>query len=139
MHTTANQDPQDRVTVFGSRAQSRALRTTLGRFPTGVTVLTTVYRGTPVGVTVNSFTSVSLDPPLILWCLRTTSASRDAFTTAPHFAVNILAAHQADLATRFATPGDRFQTTPTRLGPNRLPLLDDTAATLICRRHNLIP
>jgi len=69
----------------------RALRTALSQYPTGVAVVTTRSAAGPVGVTVNSFGSLSLDPPLVLWCLRRHSASLGAFTRAEYFAVNVLA------------------------------------------------
>jgi flavin reductase (DIM6/NTAB) family NADH-FMN oxidoreductase RutF len=73
-------------------AALRALRTALGQYPTGVAVATTCSPAGPVGVTINSFGSLSLDPPLVLWCLRRCSAGLAAFTGAEHFAVNVLAA-----------------------------------------------
>jgi flavin reductase (DIM6/NTAB) family NADH-FMN oxidoreductase RutF len=115
----------------------RALRDVLGRYATGVTVVTTRHQDRPVGVTVNSFTSVSLDPPLVLWCLSRTSSSRKAFTQADHFVVNVLAADQGWLARRFAGPGDRFA--GVAVSSHSLPELADTAATLVCRRDRLIP
>jgi flavin reductase (DIM6/NTAB) family NADH-FMN oxidoreductase RutF len=123
-----------------AEAASRALRNVLGRYATGVTVVTTCHGGRPVGVTVNSFTSVSLHPPMVLWCLSRTSASLAAFTTAPRFVVNVLAAGQEHLARRFAAPGDRFAGTPLvdELGTG-LPELTDTAATLVCRRRQVVP
>lgn len=89
-------------------------------------------------MTVNSFTSVSLDPPLVLWCLRSASAGRAAFTGAGHFAVNVLAAAQLPLAVRFARPGDRFAGLPTLAGPHGLPLLPGAAGVLVCRRERVL-
>ncbi|MEU6401622.1 flavin reductase family protein [Streptomyces sp. NPDC046985] len=121
-------------------AGRRALRDVLGRYATGVTVVTcTDPNGARAGVTVNSFTSVSLDPPLILWCLALTSRGRPAFTAAEHFAVNVLAAGQRALAARFAGPGDRFQGLATRPGPHGEPLIPGAAATLCCRRGDVLP
>jgi flavin reductase (DIM6/NTAB) family NADH-FMN oxidoreductase RutF len=119
--------------------RDRMLRDVLGRYATGVTVITTTVRGMPVGLTVNSFTSLSLDPPLVLWCLHQESATGAAFITASHFAVNILAAGQSDLAIRFASPGDRFRDTAVHTGQHGLPLLDHTVATIICRRSQVLP
>lgn len=119
---------------------SRALRDVLGRYATGVAVITCVGpRGAPIGVTVNSFTSVSLDPPLVLWCLAMSSRSRPAFTDAEYFAVNVLAADQRELASRFAGPGRRFQGLATEPGPHGEPLITGAAATLCCRRARLLP
>lgn len=81
----------------------RALRTTLGRFATGVAVVTTLRDdGTLVGRTVNSFASVSLDPPLVLWCLRRTSSVLLDFLHNPEHEIHVLAAGQEELAHRFA-------------------------------------
>ena len=124
----------------GPVAQARrALRDVLGRYATGVAVVTTRHRGRPVGLTVNSFTSVSLDPPLVLWCLSRTSGSMPAFVQADHFVVNVLAAGQDHLARRFAGPGDRFTQTAIAFDDDRLPELAGTAATLVCRRDRLVP
>jgi flavin reductase (DIM6/NTAB) family NADH-FMN oxidoreductase RutF len=82
---------------------TRELRDALGAFATGVAVITGIRPdGKPAGVTVNSFASVSLDPPLILWCLQNSSTSLDAFAEGGRFAVNMLAAHQQAIALRFA-------------------------------------
>lgn len=120
-------------------AGQRALRDVLGRYATGVAIVTTRHHGRPAGVTVNSFASVSLDPPLVLWCLNAASGSRTAFTGAGHFAVNVLAAGQHDLATRFTRPGDRFHGLPTRAGPHGLPLVPGAVAVLVCHRTRVLP
>jgi flavin reductase (DIM6/NTAB) family NADH-FMN oxidoreductase RutF len=83
-------------------------RSALGSFATGVTIVTTSdSTGQGHGLTVNSFTSVSLDPPLVLWCLGNKSDSYDLFSKTDHYAINILAAGQTDLAMRFAGKGDQ--------------------------------
>ena len=89
---------------------SRALRNALGRFATGVAIVTAIDPdGQPIGLTVNSFSAVSLDPALVLWCLDNGSHSLEAFRRASHHAINILALDQEELSTRFATwPVDRF-------------------------------
>ncbi len=108
-------------------------RTALSRFATGVTVVTTRdSNGTPVGVTANSFNSVSLNPPMVLWSLAKTSKSMAAFSEADRFAIHILGSHQRDLSDRFASRGaDKFagMEVPT----DSLPLLDEFAARFICR------
>ncbi|MFM7707348.1 MAG: flavin reductase family protein [Gammaproteobacteria bacterium] len=82
------------------------LRKAFGSFATGVTVVTAVGSdGRPVGITINSLTSVSLDPPLLLWCLANKSASLGAFTVGASFAVHVLASDQAEVAGRFARSG----------------------------------
>jgi flavin reductase (DIM6/NTAB) family NADH-FMN oxidoreductase RutF len=89
----------------------RELRDAFGLFATGVTVVTALRPdGTPVGVTANSFTSVSLEPPLLLWCLAAGSSAAPAFTHGAPFAVHILAHHQHDLALSFARrTHDKFE------------------------------
>ncbi len=89
---------------------SRALRNALGRFATGVTIVTAIDPdGHPIGLTVNSFSAVSLEPALVLWCLDNNSHNLAAFRKASHYAINILAADQQDISNRFATwPADRF-------------------------------
>ena len=119
--------------------QHRALRDVLGRFATGVTVITTRYGGQWLGLTVNSFTALSLEPPLVLWCLRRKSATCAAFVTTEHFAVNILAADQRNLAEQFAARGERFAGVAARAGPHGLALLDGTVGALICRRNRVFP
>jgi 3-hydroxy-9,10-secoandrosta-1,3,5(10)-triene-9,17-dione monooxygenase reductase component len=88
----------------------RQLRNAFGCFPTGVTVITTVgSNGRPAGLTANSFNSVSMDPPLVLFSLARTAESFTAFRTTRYFAVNVLAAGQADLSGLFASTGtDKF-------------------------------
>jgi len=90
--------------------QNLELRKALGQFATGITVITTrAADGSPVGLTVNSFASVSLEPPLLLWCLGRSSANYDAFRLAERHLVNVLAANQTELSKRFAARGpDRF-------------------------------
>lgn len=89
---------------------SRALRNAYGRFATGVTIVTALDPdGQPIGLTVNSFSAVSLQPPLVLWCLDNASHNLEAFRRASHHAINVLSAEQTDLSNRFATwPVDRF-------------------------------
>ncbi|MEE8371155.1 MAG: flavin reductase family protein [Sphingomonadales bacterium] len=113
---------------------SRPLRDCLGHFATGVAVVTTLDEaGGWVGLTVNSFTSVSLDPPLILWCLERSSDSRQLFTKDRTFAVNVLAADQLALARRFSdVMTDRFEGVETMEGQVGLPLLAGAAAIFEC-------
>lgn len=118
----------------------RRLRDALGRFATGVTVITTVDEaGNRYGMTANSFNSVSLDPPLILWSMAKSSRSLDTFQNCEHFAVHILGDHQEELATRFASKAeDRFAGFATYPGAGGVPLFDDCAAHLECRTENAI-
>lgn len=110
-------------------------RTALGRFATGVTVVTTQdAQGQAVGLTVSSFNSVSLDPPLILWSLSLKSASRTAFEQCDHYVINVLSAEQIPLARRFAqgkTP-ERFEGLNTILAPGGTLMLDAPCAWFEC-------
>jgi len=114
---------------------SNRFRQALGAFTTGVTIVTTVdAAGKPVGVTANSFNSVSLTPPMVLWSLARTSANIGAFLAARHFAVHILASDQQALATRFAQKGtDRFAGLQVGSGIDGIALLDGCAARFECR------
>lgn len=109
-------------------------RDTLGLFVTGVTVITTRdAQGRAVGITANSFNSVSLEPPLILWSVGLNALSLDAFSKATAFAVHILRDDQAELSKRFAKSGqDKFSGLQTEPGLNDVPLLPDCAARLEC-------
>lgn len=111
------------------------LRSALGSFVTGVTVVTTrTANGEPVGLTVNSFNTVSLSPPLVLWSLSLRAASFDAFVQADHFVVNVLAADQISLSERFAkTGGDKFTGIAWGTTAADMPLLEGTAANFTCR------
>src|SRR5215203_1633743 len=119
----------------------RELRTCLGAFVTGVTVITTVDRtGNLHGLTANSFSSVSLEPPLILWSLQIKTRSYPAFREAERFAINILAADQVDVANCFASPTqDKFQGIPITHGIGGLPLIKDCAAYLECQKEAIYP
>lgn len=125
--------------AVATRFDSHGYRRTLGQFATGVTIVTTsTPDGQRVGLTVNSFTSVSLDPPLVLWCLSRAAASLPSFLAAGRFAINVLALEQSDLAQRFATRHpDRFAGVGCTVGPGGVPLLAGALAHLVCRNLNL--
>jgi flavin reductase (DIM6/NTAB) family NADH-FMN oxidoreductase RutF len=119
---------------------ARDFRTALGCFPTGVCLITTLGPdGERAGLTVNSFSSVSLDPPMVLWSLARTANCAPVFRDAEYFAINILAASDAALSTHFAKPGnDKFAAYAGRFSPGLggTPLLDGAAATFECHsRH----
>ncbi len=116
-------------------------RETLGLFVTGVTIITTLNEnGDPVGITANSFNSVSLDPPLVLWSVGHSSRSLSAFETAQNFAVHILRDDQADLSQKFAKSGnDKFANLPMKRGIGDVPLLTDCAARLECSAYGQHP
>ncbi|TJY64909.1 hypothetical protein E4T66_01375 [Sinimarinibacterium sp. CAU 1509] len=110
-------------------------RKALGSFATGVTIITTrAADGTPLGLTANSFNSVSLDPPLVLWSLANNAGSFDAFRSAEHWAVHVLGSDQEDLSGRFARRGeDKFSGLDTEEGLGGVPLLRGCAARFECR------
>lgn len=114
----------------------KEFRRVLGQFATGVAVVTTRAKdGTPAGVTVNSFTSVSLNPPLVLWCLARSSQNLSAFRKASHFAVNILAAGQHALSRKFAeSVPNKFDGVDCAEGKAGVPLLRGVIARLVCRK-----
>ncbi len=118
----------------------RALRNAFGTFMTGVTVVTARDAdGQPLGFTANSFTSVSLDPPMVLVCLANTSQNYDALVHADGFAVNVLAETQIDISNTFARPvEDRFATVKWQNGPEGSPILDDVSAWFDCAMHKTV-
>jgi 3-hydroxy-9,10-secoandrosta-1,3,5(10)-triene-9,17-dione monooxygenase reductase component len=118
----------------------RDFRSALGCFPTGVCLVTTLGpAGKPEGLTINSFSSVSLDPPMVLWSLARTAGSAAAFRDAEYFAISVLAATQEALSSAFAKSGaDRFGQFGDRFaaGIGGVPLLKGAAATFECHsRH----
>jgi len=126
--------------VQSSGFDRMAFRKALGSFLTGVTVVATLQEdGEPRGFTANSFTSVSLDPPLVLICIAKTASSYPVFSASDHFSVNILAESQADVSSLFATKSaDKFAKSAWRRGPAGSPILADVAAWFDCRRHEVI-
>ncbi len=109
------------------------LRSALGRFATGVTVVTTMTPDGPLGMTANSFASVSLDPPLVLWSPARRSQRFPAFEAASHFAIHVLGRGQMALAQRFARSGIDFDGLDTASGHGDAPLFDGCAARFECR------
>jgi flavin reductase (DIM6/NTAB) family NADH-FMN oxidoreductase RutF/pimeloyl-ACP methyl ester carboxylesterase len=118
----------------------RAFRKALGSFLTGVTVVATLQEdGGPRGFTANSFTSVSLDPPLVLVCIAKTASSCPVFSSAAHFSVNVLAEHQASVSMLFASKAaDKFAQAAWRRGPAGSPIIDGVAAWFDCSRHEVV-
>ena len=115
----------------------RQFRDALSQFATGVSVMCAHGpHGRFVGLTANSFNSVSLDPPLIVWSLNGRSTSLVAFEKTEHYAINVLAHDQTDLARRFSRPHvDRFEGVEFRLGAAGAPLIDGCVAWFECRHH----
>lgn len=115
-----------------------AFRDALAQFATGVTVICARHPdGRVVGFTANSFNSVSLDPPLVLWSLARRSNSLPAFEAAERYSVNVLAADQVEIARRFSRPhADRFEGVHYRTGWSGAPLIDGCVAWLECAHHD---
>ena len=113
---------------------ARRFRNALGAFATGVTIVTTRdAQGRDVGLTANSFNSVSLEPPMVLWSLAKSARSLPAFLAATHFAVHVLAADQEELSGRFAARGsDKFAGLDLERGPTQVPLLRGCSARFQC-------
>lgn len=121
--------------VTDARLDQKEFRRALGTFTTGVTIITgRSPDGTPVGVTANSFNSVSLDPPMVLWSLAKNSRSLSAFDGSEYWAVHILSADQDALSNQFAKSGeDKFNNVPVEAGAGGIPLLTGCAARLQCK------
>jgi flavin reductase (DIM6/NTAB) family NADH-FMN oxidoreductase RutF len=121
--------------------ERRNFRNALGHYPTGITVVTALTdNGTRIGLTVNSFTSVSLHPPLILFAVALRAASAPVFQRGVRFAVNLLAAHQTDLAQNFArSHPDKFAGIDCVDGQGGVPLLPDCSGWLECLVHDVHP
>ena len=130
----------EQSTHFGSEAvNSGLLRRALGHFATGVTLVTAQSDIGPLGFTANSFSSVSLTPPLLQWSLARASRRHDTFAKAQHFAVHILAEDQKDLALEFARRGDAFDVTGWSADANGVPVLDQALARFDCQHHAAYP
>jgi flavin reductase (DIM6/NTAB) family NADH-FMN oxidoreductase RutF/DNA-binding MarR family transcriptional regulator len=126
-HLAEEGDPAD---------DQRGFRRALGQFATGVTVMTARSGARLAGVTANSFTSVSLDPPLVSWSLELKAQSLSVFREASHFAVNVLSADQVAMSTRFARSSlDKFSTEEWTPGRSGAPLLTGVAAQFECARE----
>ncbi len=118
----------------------RTLRSAFGSFMTGVTVVTTLDEsGVPVGFTANSFSSVSLDPPLLLVCPGKFLSSFEAFANCSHFAVNVLAEGQEEVSNTFASfKGDRFAQVPHSRDRYGSPVIDGAIAQFSCKTNQII-
>ncbi|MEX3947314.1 flavin reductase [Paraburkholderia sp. EG287B] len=135
-----SQDTSQVVNPQAAKINTRELRDAFGAFMTGVTIVTTsTDDGKPLGFTANSFSSVSLDPALLLVSIAKTSGNYQTFSTAGHFAINILAEGQRDLSNTFARPSDdRFANLNWQLSANRNPLIGDVSAWFDCTTHAVI-
>lgn len=113
----------------------RAFRDALGRFATGVTVITCNGPDGPLGITANSFSSVSLDPPLVLWSPAKSSKRFEAFTTAEHFAIHVMCAEQSGICSGFAKDGAAFEGYDWHQSTQGVPLISHCLARFECDRH----
>ena len=127
------------ATEFQAGSDPRTLRDAMGCFATGVTIVTALdAAGVPVGLTANSFTSVSLEPPLLLVCIANSSGTAPALREAGHFGVNVLQIGQQPASNRFATRGaDRFANLPWAPGQTGVPLLGSSLVSFECERESL--
>lgn len=115
-------------------------RDSLARWASGVTVVTACHEGEPVGMTAASFSSLSLDPPLVLVCVADSAHSHEGLVGAPGFAVHVLGAGQAEMSAAFARPGaDTFGAYPYESGPFDAPLLPFGVARMVCAHHAALP
>ncbi|MBM7068435.1 flavin reductase family protein [Actibacterium sp. 188UL27-1] len=121
--------------TFNPTTSARTYRDALGCFATGVTVVTCASAKGPLAMTANSFASVSLDPPLVLWSPGKNSSRYPAFMTAQHFAIHVLRNDQAALATRFAKDGTAFDGTAWTMDTNGTPHLTDCLSRFDCLTH----
>ena len=130
-------DPNNPPACAEQGFDPRDFRNALGTFPTGVCIVTTVSRErVPIGLTCNSFSSVSLSPALVLWSLSLRSPNLSNFLQAPNFVVNVLSSEQRDLSHRFAQSiANKFEGVSTLEGRLGLPLIADAAAHLECRNE----
>ncbi|WP_062310748.1 flavin reductase family protein [Polynucleobacter sinensis] len=122
------------IEVCGDKFDSRELRNVLGCFGTGVTVVTTVANsGERIGLTANSFSSVSLDPPIVLWSLGKQSRNLSVFQESGRFVINVLGVDQLHLSNQFAKPSDdRFAGVEHSAGLGGLPVIHGCAANIEC-------
>jgi 3-hydroxy-9,10-secoandrosta-1,3,5(10)-triene-9,17-dione monooxygenase reductase component len=116
------------VTTFGSTE----FKEVLGRFATGITVVTAMEDGAPAGFTCQAFASLSLEPPMVVLAPAKASTSWPKMVRAGAFCANILGERQRDLAVRFSTPGDRFEGVRWRTGDAGTPILEDVLAWVEC-------
>ena len=115
--------------------ETRAFRNALGSFATGVTIVTCNSENGPLGITANSFASVSMDPPLVLWSPARASRRFAAFETAEHFAIHVLNETQQHFCTTFASEGGNFADLPWAPCDKGVPLIDGCLSRFECTRH----
>ena len=131
-------DPANELASDNSAIDPRDFRNALGTYATGVTIITAIAAdGKPYGLTCNSFASVSLNPPLVLWSLGMFSQGLSIFQNASHFTINVLGASQQELANRFAkSSNDKFAGVEWAPGLGKAPILANCVASFQCRAAN---
>ncbi len=131
----------ERLPGRSASVTSEEFRRACGRFATGVAIASVLdAQGTPHGLTVSSFTSVSLEPPLVLICLGHAVSAIHHFRTSTHFGINVLAEDQRALSDRFARKGhDRFDGVPWQPGVTGVPLIPGVLAAIECAVHRIVP
>lgn len=122
-----------------SSENTRDLRRAFGCFGTGVTIVTVETDAGPLGMTANSFSSISLVPPLVLWSPAKSSKRHDAFIDATHFCIHVLSDRQLELAHHFASSGTGFDRFDWHPGPHGAPTLEGCLAEFHCDRHAVHP
>lgn len=139
LHAHTSQ-PTTTARIQPAAAAKPELRHAFGRFATGIAVITTLdERGQPYGLTINSFVSVSMDPPLISWNVVRGSNAHTVIAGAGRFVVNVLAKHQRTTAQQMTGPIDqRFVGVPHHCSSSGLPIIEDTLATFECDTHSMI-
>ncbi|WP_045391955.1 flavin reductase family protein [Falsirhodobacter sp. alg1] len=123
------------MTTFQAGENAISLRDALGKFATGVTLVSTMTEQGPVGMVANSFASVSLDPPLVLWSPARSSSRFHHFERARHFAIHVLAQDQTHVSSAFGRNGPGFDGLPHELSEGGAPLLEGTLARFECDTH----
>ncbi|NNE51067.1 MAG: flavin reductase family protein [Sulfitobacter sp.] len=131
---------KDEMIHFEPRAGEGAmLRRAFGQFGTGVTIVTAMTDRGPLGMTANSFSSVSLAPPLVLWSAAKRSKRHDAFAKAQHYCIHVLGSDQVALANHFATEGEAFESFDWVKGPDGAPTLPGCLAAFQCNTYAVHP
>ncbi len=123
------------MNAFDPTTDQRAFRDALGAYATGVTVVTTSSDDGPIGITANSFASVSLDPPLVLWSPAKSSKRFNYFTGKTHFAIHVLDVHQHDLCNGFTRDKSAFEGLDWEASKNGVPLINGCLARFECELH----
>ena len=121
------------------KTDTRALRDAFGRFATGITLITTRSQDGPAGFIANSFTSLSLEPPLVMWALSKDARRYSIFSDADHFAIHVLRAEQAEICSSFTRNIDAFGGVETSENVHGLPILNDCLARFDCKKYAAYP